>query len=124
MDVQSWVTANKLQLNDKKPEALIMLPNRMSIHSPLLSVIHFGDADVPFVSSVKKRDVKKSDHIHPVLQTLHRLPVKHRIQYKIVTASVPFVVYPFSICPISFNRVLQRDPYDTHPIPEPLLSFV
>ena len=28
---------------------------------------------------------KKSDHIHPILKTLHWLPVTHRIQYKIST---------------------------------------
>ena len=28
---------------------------------------------------------KKSDHIHPILATLHWLPVTHRIQYKIST---------------------------------------
>ena len=28
---------------------------------------------------------KKSDHIHPILQTLHWLPVTHHIQYKIST---------------------------------------
>ena len=28
---------------------------------------------------------KKSDHIHPILETLHSLPVTHRIQYKILT---------------------------------------
>ena len=28
---------------------------------------------------------KKSDHIHPILETLHWLPVTHRIQYKILT---------------------------------------
>ena len=27
----------------------------------------------------------KSDHIHPILETLHWLPVTHRIQYKIST---------------------------------------
>ena len=52
-DVKSWMTANKLQLNDNKTEAMIILSNRMSVHSPLPSVIHIGDADVPFVSSVK-----------------------------------------------------------------------
>ena len=56
-DVKSWVTANKLQLNDNKTEAMIMLSNRMSVHSPLPSVIHIGDADVPFVSSVKNLGV-------------------------------------------------------------------
>ena len=28
---------------------------------------------------------KKSDHIHPILETLHWLPVTHRIQYKFST---------------------------------------
>ena len=147
------MTANKLQLNDNKTEAMIILSNRMSVHSPLPSVIHIGDADVPFVSSVKNLGVtldsnlsmsqhisntckaayiqirhissvrhilttqatqtlvcslcpqyllnklqnvqnaaarfvckaKKSDHIHPILETLHWLPVTHRVQYKIST---------------------------------------
>ena len=56
-DVKSWMTANKLQLNDNKTEAMIILSNRMSVHSPLPSVIHIGDADVPFVSSVKNLGV-------------------------------------------------------------------
>ena len=146
---------------------MIILSNRMSVHSPLRSVIHIGDADVPFVSSVKKLGVtldsnlskpqhisntckaayiqiryigsirhllttqatqtlvcslvlsrldycnsllsdcpqylldklqkvqnaaarlvgkaNKSDHIHPILETLQWLPVTHRIQYKIST---------------------------------------
>ena len=46
------MTANELQLNDNKAEAMIILSNSMYIHSPLPSVIHIGDADVPFVSSV------------------------------------------------------------------------
>ena len=167
IDVKSWMTANKLQLNDNKTEAMIILSNRMSVHSPLPSGIHIGDADVPFVSSVKNLGVtldsnlsmsqhisntckaayiqirhissirrllttqatqtlvcslvlsrldycnsllsgcpqylldklqkvqnaaarlvckaKKSDHIHPILETLHWLPITHRIQYKIST---------------------------------------
>ena len=36
---------------------MIILSNRMSVHSPLPSVIHIGDADVPFVSSVKNNGV-------------------------------------------------------------------
>ena len=42
--------------NDNRTEAMVILSNRMSVHSPLPSVIHIGDADVPFVSSVKKLD--------------------------------------------------------------------
>ena len=56
-NVKSWMTAKKLQLNDNKTEAMIILSNRMSIHSPLPSVIHIGDADVPTVSSVKNLGV-------------------------------------------------------------------
>ena len=56
-DVKSWMTANKRLLNDNKTEAMIILSNRMSVHSPLPSVIHIGDADVPFVSSVKNLGV-------------------------------------------------------------------
>ena len=55
--MSSWMTAKKLQLNDNKTEAMIILSNRMSVHSPLPSVIHIGDADVPFVSSVKNLGV-------------------------------------------------------------------
>ena len=151
------------------------LPTDMSfaVHSPLPSVIHIGDADVPFVSSVKNLGVtldsnlsmsqhisntckaayiqirhissirlllttqttqtfvcslvlsrlkycnsllsgcpqylldklqkvqnaaarlvcktKKSDHIHHILETLHWLPVTHRIQYKISTSCFHFI---------------------------------
>ena len=34
---------------------------------------------------------KKSDHIHPVLETLHWLPVTHRIQYKILSICFSFI---------------------------------
>ena len=58
-DVKPWMTANgKLQLNDNKTEAMIIHSNRVSlVHSPLPSVIHIGDTDVPFVSSVKNLGV-------------------------------------------------------------------
>ena len=51
------MTANKLQINDNKTEAMIILSNRMSVHSPLPSVIHIGEPDVPTVSSVKNLGV-------------------------------------------------------------------
>ena len=62
---------------------------------------------------------KKSDHIHPILETLHWLPVTHRIQYKIST-SISYLEQPLSICPISFNFILQQDSYDLHLTHEPL----
>ena len=62
-DVKSWMTANKLKLNDNKTEAMIILSNRMSVHSPLPFVIHIGDADVPFVSSVKNLGVSPDSNL-------------------------------------------------------------
>ena len=44
----------------------------------------------------------------------------HRIQYKISTASVRSLEQPLSICPISFNLILQQDNYDLHLTHEPL----
>ena len=67
---------------------------------------------------------KKYDHIHPILETLQWLPVTHRIQYKIPTASVPSLEQPLSICPISFNLILQQDNYDLHLTHEPLSPLV
>ena len=66
---------------------------------------------------------KKYDHIHPILETLQWLPITHRIQYKIPTASVPSLEQPLSICPISFNLILQQDNYDLHLTHEPLSLY-
>ena len=67
--VKSWMTTNKLQLNDNKTEAMIILSNRMSVHSPLPSVIHIGDAEVPFVSSVKNLGLEPWTRISAWLNT-------------------------------------------------------
>ena len=56
-NIKSWMNANKLQLNDNKTKAIVILSGRMSIHSPLPSVVHIGDANVPFMSSVKNLGV-------------------------------------------------------------------
>ena len=53
----------KLELNDNKTEAMIMLSNRMSAHSLLPPVIHIGDADVPFISSVKNLGVNLDSNL-------------------------------------------------------------
>ena len=39
-DVKSWMAANKLQLNDNKTEARIILSNRMSVHGRSIAVYH------------------------------------------------------------------------------------
>ena len=81
-NVKSWMTANKLQLNDNKTEAMIILSNRMSVHSPLPSVIHIGDADVPTVSSVKNLGValdsnlSMSQHINNTCKTAY-IQIRH-----------------------------------------------
>ena len=172
----------------------------MSVHSPLPSVIHIGDADVPFVSSVKNLGVtldsnlsmsqhitntcnaayiqirhissirhllttqatqtlvcslvlspldycnsllsgcpqylldklqkvqnaaarlvckaKKSDHIHPILET-HQSHIAFNTKFQL-SASTPSLEQPLSICPISFNLILQQDNYDLHLTHEPL----
>ena len=59
---------------------------------------------------------KKSDHIHPVPQTLHWLLVTH--QYKISAICFSSVS---DICPVSFNLTLHRDNYDP-PLTADLLS--
>ena len=81
-DVRSWMTANKLQLSDNKIEAMIIFSNRMSVHSPLPSVIHIRDADVPFVSSVKNLGVtldlnlSMSQHISNTCKTTY-IQIRH-----------------------------------------------
>ena len=71
------MTSNKLQLNDTKTEAMIALSNRMSTHTTLPSVIHVGDADVPFVFSVKNpgatmdSNLSISQHINNTWKTAY-----------------------------------------------------
>ena len=77
------MTANKLQLNDNKTEALIRLSNRISVHSPLPSVIHIGDADVPFVSSVKKNldsNLSMSQHISNTCKAAY-IQIRHNYKF-------------------------------------------
>ena len=47
---------------------------------------------------------KKSDHIHPILETLHWLPVTHRIQYKISTICFSSI---FGTAPQYLSNLLQ-----------------
>ena len=104
--VKSWMSANKLQLNDKKTtttEAMIILSNRMSVHSPLPSVIHIGDADVPFVSSVKNLGVtldsnlSMSQHISNTckaayIQIRHISSIRHPLTTQATQTRLPSVL--------------------------------
>ena len=64
---------------------------------------------------------KKSDPIHPILETLKWLPVTHHIQYKISTICFSSTSGTARLsCPISFNLILQQDNYDLHLTHEPL----
>ena len=48
---------------------------------------------------------KKSDHIHPILEILHWLPVTHRIQYKISTWLPVTHRIQYKISTICFNSI-------------------
>ena len=63
---------------------------------------------------------KKSDHTHPILETLHWLPVTHCIQYKISTICFNAISGTAPQYLISFNLILQQDNYDLHLTHEPL----
>ena len=41
-----------------------------------------------------------------------------------LSASIPSLEQPLSICPISFNLILQQDSYNPHPSHEPLSPLV
>ena len=63
---------------------------------------------------------KKSDHVHPILETLRWLPMIRRMQYKMSTIcfnSISETV--LIICPISLKLILQQDSCYPHPIHEP-----
>ena len=49
-DVKTWMTANKLKLNDDKTESLLIASNRTHFPNPPLISIHIGNTDIPFSS--------------------------------------------------------------------------
>ena len=55
-DVKSWMTHNKLQLNDSKTESMLVKSHRLSVNFPLPSM-RIGNSEVLFVSSVKNLGV-------------------------------------------------------------------
>ena len=83
IDVKTWINTNKLQLVDTKTEAMIALWNRISVHTSLLSVIHIGDTNIPFVSFLKNLGVtldsnlSMSQHINNTCKTAY-IQIRHR----------------------------------------------
>ena len=56
-DVKSWMTHNKLRLNDDKTEALVVCSQRMSASLSLPESLSVGNASVPFSKSAKNLGV-------------------------------------------------------------------
>ena len=47
-DVKTWMTSNKLKLNDDKTECLLIVSDRTSLPVPHPTSIHVGDTDILF----------------------------------------------------------------------------
>ena len=101
-------TNGKLQLNNNKTEAIIILSDRVSlVHSPLPFVIHIGDADVPFVLSVKNLGVtldsnlSMSQHISNTRKAAY-IQIKHisSIQNLLTTQATQTLVSCMLSCPL------------------------
>ena len=56
-DVKTWMTSNKLKLNDDKTECLLIASNRTSLPSPHPTSIHIGDTDILFSLQAKNLGV-------------------------------------------------------------------
>ena len=61
-DVKSWMTLNKLQLNDSKTECMLVRSSRIPADA-LPSSLKVGDCDVEFVPSVKNLGVTLDCHL-------------------------------------------------------------
>ena len=56
-DVKTWMTSNKLKLNDDKTECLLIVSNRTSLPNLHPTSIHRGDADILFSLQAKNLGV-------------------------------------------------------------------
>ncbi|KAK7111255.1 hypothetical protein V1264_010921 [Littorina saxatilis] len=63
LDVKSWMTFNKLKLNDEKTEVMAASSPRMSTSIQLPESITIGNAVVPFSVSVKNLGVTLDSHL-------------------------------------------------------------
>ena len=56
-DVKTWMTSNKLKLNDDKTECLLIDSNRTSLPNPQPTSIHIGGTDILFSLQAKNMGV-------------------------------------------------------------------
>ena len=67
-DVKSWMTLNRLQLNDGKTEAMLVMSKRASASGLIPQSMRIGDTDVDFSDLVKNLgvtlDSSLSMHLH------------------------------------------------------------
>ena len=61
LDVKTWMTANKLKLNDDKTEPLLIASNRTHFPNPPPISTHIGNTDIPFSSQAKNLGVVTVD---------------------------------------------------------------
>ena len=57
LDVKSWMTLNRLQLNDEKTEAMLVMSKRASNSGLIPQSMRIGDTAVDFSDFVKNLDV-------------------------------------------------------------------
>ena len=62
-DVKTWMTSNKLKLNDDKTECLLIVSNRTSLPNPHPTSIHIGDTDILFSLQAKNLGVTLTNNL-------------------------------------------------------------
>ena len=62
-DVKTWMTSNKLRLNDDKTECLLIVSNRTSLPNPHPTSIHIGDTDILFSLQAKNLGVTLTNNL-------------------------------------------------------------
>ena len=62
-DVKTWMTSNKLMLNDDKTECLLIVSNRTSLPNLHPTSIHIGDTDILFSLQAKNLGVTLTNNL-------------------------------------------------------------